>query len=265
MQEFVARLAQKYGLALQTNTPEPGLRLTSEQELRDYRWSEIRKLIGKELSTPGRAAHKTGAGILVATAHHLDDRIETQLIRLLRGTGLRGLDVLRFRAVESGFEKIRPLRNFARHEIEAYAKACGLKWKEDPSNRSLDPLRNWLRHKWLAPLERREPGLKRSLARSFETIVDEGLHAAGPSQGGGFGLDVIEKDKIRLQEFLTLSRAEKESVLADYMFSQGFKNYSKSHVQELLKRLDTGRRELNFKMLRREWFINAEHIFCEPS
>lgn len=78
----------------------------------------------------------------VLTAHHTDDDLETFLINLSRGTGLRGLT-----GIQEVNEKIvRPLLSFSREEILHYAKLNELYWREDSSNAKTDYLRNKLRH-----------------------------------------------------------------------------------------------------------------------
>lgn len=77
----------------------------------------------------------------VATAHHLNDSLETFLINLSRGTGLDGLTGIP--AVND--QVIRPLLPFSRAEIEAYAKENDLQWREDSSNESDKYLRNKIR------------------------------------------------------------------------------------------------------------------------
>lgn len=78
----------------------------------------------------------------VATAHHLDDNLETFLINLSRGTGLDGLT-----GIPAVNDKVfRPLLPFSREEIEKYAKENNLKWCEDSSNASDKYLRNKIRH-----------------------------------------------------------------------------------------------------------------------
>jgi tRNA(Ile)-lysidine synthase len=78
----------------------------------------------------------------VATAHHLDDSLETVLINLSRGTGLDGLT-----GIPDRIDKIfRPLLPFSREEIENYATRNNIKWREDSSNASDKYLRNKIRH-----------------------------------------------------------------------------------------------------------------------
>jgi tRNA(Ile)-lysidine synthase len=78
----------------------------------------------------------------VLTAHHLDDNVETFLINFIRGTGLEGLTGI---PAQNG-NIIRPLLPFSRLEIENYAKANQIQWREDSSNSSDKYFRNKLRH-----------------------------------------------------------------------------------------------------------------------
>ena len=78
----------------------------------------------------------------VATAHHLDDSLETFLINLSRGTGIDGLIGI----PEINDQIIRPLLPFSREEIEQYAQVNNIQWREDASNATTKYLRNKLRH-----------------------------------------------------------------------------------------------------------------------
>ena len=77
----------------------------------------------------------------LATAHHLDDDLETFLINLSRGTGLRGLIGIPL----INDKIIRPFLNFPRADILHYAKEKNSSWREDSSNQTSDYLRNKLR------------------------------------------------------------------------------------------------------------------------
>ena len=79
---------------------------------------------------------------LIAVAHHADDQVETVLLNLLRGTGLKGLCAMSPRQDRI----IRPLLEVTRQEIEAYVLEQGLLFREDGSNKEDDALRNRLRH-----------------------------------------------------------------------------------------------------------------------
>ncbi|WP_392437456.1 tRNA lysidine(34) synthetase TilS [Cruoricaptor ignavus] len=78
----------------------------------------------------------------VLTAHHLDDQLETFLINLSRGSGIKGLGGI----PEKSDKILRPLLNFTKDEIYDYAEAHGVIFREDLSNFSDDYLRNRVRH-----------------------------------------------------------------------------------------------------------------------
>lgn len=93
----------------------------------------------------------------VAVAHQRDDVAETLLLQLLRGAGPRGwraLPVARPIARGSTVRLVRPLRFAGRAEIEAYARAQGLEWREDPSNEALEYRRVAVRRRIFPLLKR---------------------------------------------------------------------------------------------------------------
>lgn len=85
----------------------------------------------------------------IVTAHHADDNLETFMINLSRGSGLDGLSGIP--AIND--KVVRPLLNFSREEIEAYAQHNRVLWREDSSNASTNYLRNKIRHE-LVPILR---------------------------------------------------------------------------------------------------------------
>lgn len=99
----------------------------------------------------------------VLTAHHLDDSLETFLINITRGTGLDGITGI----PEQNDTIIRPLLVFSRNEIETFAQAHKLPWREDSSNASDKYLRNKLRHHVVPVLKELNP----SLLNSFEATL----------------------------------------------------------------------------------------------
>ena len=78
----------------------------------------------------------------IVTAHHLNDELETFIINLSRGSGIKGL---------SGIPKnenqiLRPLLKFTKHEIYNFAKENNIAYREDKSNEKDDYLRNKIRN-----------------------------------------------------------------------------------------------------------------------
>jgi tRNA(Ile)-lysidine synthase len=126
-------------------------RPTLQEAARTLRYEALRSM-----------AERLGAGH-IATAHNADDQAETVLLRLLRGTGPDGLGGIPERSPDGVV--VRPLLRVPRAEIEAFARARRLHWREDASNHSPDYTRNRLRHHWLPGLQREfNPRLLRVVA-----------------------------------------------------------------------------------------------------
>lgn len=84
----------------------------------------------------------------IALAHQLDDQLETVMLRLMRGTGLRGLAGIPARRGPY----VRPLLEFRREELRQMLKARGVEWSSDPSNRDRRHARARVRHEVLPAL-----------------------------------------------------------------------------------------------------------------
>jgi tRNA(Ile)-lysidine synthase len=104
----------------------------------------------------------------VATAHHLDDNIETFFINLLRGTGISGLAGISPLTDE---KIIRPLLFATRKEIESFAKENKLKYREDSSNETDDYLRNKIRHHLVPVLKKINPAFHKTMGRTFRNML----------------------------------------------------------------------------------------------
>lgn len=133
-------------------------------------------------------------------AHHADDRVETVLINLFRGTGAKGLsgiETVSHRVVAGvSLEMIRPLLSVTREEIERYGKNEDLDHREDESNASDFALRNRVRNR-LMPLLGEIFGrdVRAAVLRAADlAMLDEAwaAEATGPLpwKGENGGLDV---------------------------------------------------------------------------
>lgn len=110
------------------------------------------------------ACARLGA-VAACTAHHRDDQAETALLQILRGCGPEGPSgIAPERRLEGGVRLLRPLLHAGRAELLAVCRACGLDWREDPSNADQRLRRNHLRHAVLPEWERHCPGVGEALA-----------------------------------------------------------------------------------------------------
>ena len=110
---------------------------------------------------------------VVALAHHRDDQVETLLLQLLRGAGVRGGSAMPPVKQRTGSSLlVRPLLDVPRSALLSYAQQHGLQWVEDESNADDTYPRNFLRHRILPLLEQRFPAYRDTLARSAQHFAE---------------------------------------------------------------------------------------------
>ena len=100
----------------------------------------------------------------IALGHHRDDRAETLLFNLLRGTGVGGAGAL----AERRGRILRPLLSVGRDEIVFYARQLGLAWVDDESNADTRYSRNFLRNDVMPLLRTRFPAASERFASAAE-------------------------------------------------------------------------------------------------
>lgn len=115
-----------------------------------------------------REAERAGA-TRIATGHTQDDQAETVILRLLRGSGARGLSGIPPRRGVV----VRPLIDRSRAEVMAYLRGEGLPFLEDPSNATPRFLRNRVRAEVLPALRKLAPTATRALARAADLLRDD--------------------------------------------------------------------------------------------
>lgn len=126
---------------------------------------------------------KTQGQSVLLCAHHRDDQLETVLLQLLRGSGLRGVGGMRpigpvgvDRHLHTELLLGRPLLNCSKSSLLDYAQQHQLSCIEDPSNNDTTLRRNWVRHELLPNLEEHFPQSPKALlqlAQFFQAHYSE--------------------------------------------------------------------------------------------
>ncbi|MFI4869615.1 MAG: tRNA lysidine(34) synthetase TilS [Steroidobacterales bacterium] len=148
---------------------------------------------GESLEAAARAARyqalaaRLKRGELLLTAHHQEDQLETVLLALLRGSGVRGLAAMRAVTPWAGTLLLRPLLPVSRAQLEQFVRERGLDWSEDPSNADERFDRNYLRRAVLPLIRRRWPAAATTVSRSAAHLAEarallEQLASAGLQQ-----------------------------------------------------------------------------------
>jgi tRNA(Ile)-lysidine synthase len=111
-------------------------------------------------------------GDVLLTAHHGDDQLETLLLRMLRGSGVRGLTGIHELAAFGPGYLARPMLEFTRAEVTAQALRWNLTWIDDPANAVLRFDRSFLRARVLPALHERWPSAQRAAARLTRQMAE---------------------------------------------------------------------------------------------
>lgn len=160
--DFVKEIAKSLGLTfvyaeVDTLKYKEESQLSTEDAARQLRYKFFDQVMSKHYATK------------LATAHTLDDQAETVLMRLIRGSGSKGLSGI----PPVSINIIRPLIEISRSEIENYLNSRDIKWVEDASNVSREFLRNRIRHDLIPELESYNPQIKETLAKTADILRAE--------------------------------------------------------------------------------------------
>ena len=183
-QEFVASLARERGLEFYSASGDVAQLAAEEHRgteaaARELRYEFFGSLLGAgavsvEESKSSAALNK------IVTGHTLDDQAETVLMRIIRGTGPRGLGGIFPRIVvehedgEGNGEIVRPLLGVRRHQLEKYLADRKQPWREDSTNADAKFTRNRLRRLVMPLLEREfNPAVVNTLTELAEIARDE--------------------------------------------------------------------------------------------
>lgn len=210
---YVARLADRLGLpvtigASDVRTYRAKRRISLEEAAREVRYDFL-----------SQVAESIGASC-IAVGHTSDDQVETILMHLIRGTGIRGLRGLQassqWRSSGHQLTIIRPLLPLSRQETAEYCRIHRLEPRLDSSNLSLSPLRNKVRQQLIPLLSSYNPRVKEALLR-MARLADDDLTSLEESSRLWSGLIQRQGKTIILdrQGFLDLTVSLKRRLLRE--------------------------------------------------
>lgn len=157
--EHCSQTAAKFGIAF--NSRSIDITKTAGQSLEAVA-RQARYAMLAELMEPGE---------LLLTAHHRDDQLETVLLRLLRGSGVKGLRGISPNMPFGPGYLARPMLEISKDEIRNCAGLWGLNWIEDSSNRDQSFDRNYLRSEVIPQLQQRWPGVAITAGRAARQMA----------------------------------------------------------------------------------------------
>ena len=158
---------------------------------RRVRYDAARELVQKLCVKQGVSRQKAK----ILTAHTADDRAETFMMNVMRGSGMSGLaSIPRHRGLI-----YRPLLDYTHDQLKDWLKARGLDWHEDATNTDTHYLRAYMRHNVLPLLKARNPLLVQTVCKIADLMSDED--------------DYLEAKAARKLRQITLRKSESSLVL----------------------------------------------------
>lgn len=166
----------------------------------------------------------------IATAHHLDDNIETVLMNLFKGTGIYGLHGI----LPKAGKIVRPLLFATREDIQSFATEQQLKWVEDSSNAETKYTRNFIRHEIIPSIAKVFPAVKENVADSIQRFQEAEMLYLQAVQAQKKKLLEYKEDVVYIPVLKLVRSKPLATILFEFIKEYGF---SSQQVPEVIKLL----------------------------
>ncbi|MBI2721330.1 MAG: tRNA lysidine(34) synthetase TilS [Bacteroidetes bacterium] len=193
-------------------------KVSIQMAARDLRYSWFKKLIREEKLDK------------LLTAHHANDVVETVLLNLFRGTGIKGLKGI---PIKNG-KTVRPLLHCSKEEIEAYARTNKIKFRKDKSNEEEKYGRNFLRLKVIPLLKKLNPALEQTFVKNSSRFIEEGAIVNEYLQKKEKELLHLHKGNVVIKR-QSLAKEKYASTLLNHLLKPfNFKETQRSNIERVL-------------------------------
>jgi len=179
-----------------------------------------------------KVAKKYNAKIIL-TAHTKSDNIETVLQRIIKGTGIAGLQGIKDTRDLTCAKVYRPLLECSREDILAYCKENNLKPNKDNSNNDTKYFRNRIRNKLLPEIKKNyDSNIETAIYRLIQNAIDEEKIVNKATEQEL--LKVFNNNIILTNEFLKLSSPMKKRIIKEKILEENSLDYDKKRISDIL-------------------------------
>ena len=208
----------------------------SEEAARKIRYNFFDSLIKKYNSN------------ILFTAHHGDDQIETILMRLTRGSSLKGYAGIEVISKDRGYKIVRPLIKLTKNDIVSYLDKNNIWYAVDKSNGDLKYTRNRYRNKILPELKNEN----KNIHNKFQEFSDRLLlaHNYIKNQSNIYYKEIVNNRNINVFEFNKLDRILKYYILEEYLkriYKDNICLISTKHINLIINKLSQ-KRNISFDL-----------------
>lgn len=247
---FVQQLAATYNVpflikSFDTSGYAAGRKLSIQEAARELRYNWFEEIIGQwsmvngqsptgpsPLATSLQPIHHSPFTILhLATAHHLDDNIETMLMHFFRGTGIHGL---RGMLPKQG-HIVRPLLFARKQELKQLAEDNKLSWVEDSSNAQDKYTRNYFRHQLIPLVQKIYPEAENNLTANLKRFADmETLYQQAIAVHKNKLLEYKQHNEVHIPVLKLLKSTPLHTIVYEIIKDYGFSSAQTEEVVNLL-------------------------------
>ncbi|MFA6305217.1 MAG: tRNA lysidine(34) synthetase TilS [Candidatus Gracilibacteria bacterium] len=216
--------------------------------------SKTSRKLGKGLEETGRQIrHEFFAKLakkfktnLVLTAHHADDNLETILLNIARGAGLKGLlgmeEKIEHEITNTKLNFIKPLLQVPKQKIEDYLAHKKINFVKDLSNLDEKFNRNLIRSKIVPPLKKINKNIFETVAKNVKNIEEtlEFLEDEAKKFIKTCEKKLKEKNTLIAQDFRKLNKALKKAIIRELykINAKTLKDFGNAQTDEILKILE---------------------------
>ena len=187
----------------------------------------------------------------IAIAHHRDDNIETFLINLIRGSGIRG-----FLGMKEQRDKIiRPLLSFSRQDIESYLKDINQDYRLDSTNRDIKYLRNNIRHNLIPVFQKINPSFEKSIINQIDYLNDVFKLYADQIKNHKRSLVSYKDDTLLIDKNKLLKIDYQDIILREVLNGFGF-----TQIDKIMQTCETSRNGKIFFSDTHRLLIDRDHL-----
>lgn len=223
--EFVDKLSKKWKVPCVSHRVQLPKRGNTENHARNARYGFLEKV------------RQTAKADFIAVAHHQDDQIETVLMHMLRGAGLKGMG-----GMQLHYEKIiRPFLHVSKSDLLDYLKKNKLSYRIDRSNADISYERNRLRHRVIPALRKECKTFDQDLLKMAEAAQKEWKEMQ--EKADNWIEDNVVNQQFSCDAFLALPDALQSEIIFNL---SGYLNVNRLQIRdakELIKKGVTNKRK----------------------
>ncbi len=250
--EHCQKIAEKLGVGftlLEVDaTANPGE--SPEEAARNARYNALKALIGVD------------DALLIG--QHREDQLETVLLQLFRGAGLRGLSGIPESIFFGQGIMLRPLLNVAKLDINEYAKTNNLQWIEDPSNQQNDYDRNYLRNTVIPLLKQRWESCDKTVARSAKHCAEAQVIVSAVADELFYPVFSKSSKTLCVTQLLAHKNPRQHLIIRHWFQSLGLRMPAQAFIERIQAEVIAAREDCDPMLVGQGFFIRRyrDRLYC---